>query len=89
LSSLRSAIVRVDNETEFPWRDPKSGLCQRVKTGEVGEFIVRLPADNIKRGFQGYYGNASATNSKIMRDVFRKGDAWCVLLLPLFDNLRG
>ncbi|KAK4039873.1 fatty acid transporter protein [Parachaetomium inaequale] len=76
LSSLRSAIVRVDNETELPWRDPKSGLCQRVITGEAGEFIVRLPADDIKKGFQGYYGNASATNSKIMRDVFRKGDAW-------------
>ncbi|EAQ85597.1 hypothetical protein CHGG_06850 [Chaetomium globosum CBS 148.51] len=76
LSSLRTTLVRVDNETELPWRDPKTGFCHRAKTGEAGEFIVRLPADDIKKRFQGYYGNAEATNSKIMRDVFRKGDAW-------------
>ncbi|KAL2136993.1 hypothetical protein VTI74DRAFT_11175 [Chaetomium olivicolor] len=73
---MRSAIVRVDNETELPWRDPKTGLCQRVKTGEVGEFIVSLPADDINKRFQGYFGNKAATNSKIMRNVFKKGDAW-------------
>ncbi|AEO63699.1 uncharacterized protein THITE_2141752 [Thermothielavioides terrestris NRRL 8126] len=72
----RSAIVRVDNETDLPWRDPKTGLCQRVKTGEVGEFLVLLPADDIKQAFQGYLGNQKATESKILRDVFRKGDAW-------------
>ncbi|GAB1315279.1 long-chain fatty acid transporter fat1 [Madurella fahalii] len=72
----RSAIIRVDGETELPWRDPATGLCQRVKSGEVGEFIVRLPADDTSKRFQGYYGNAAATDSKIMRNVFKKGDAW-------------
>ncbi|KAL2139425.1 hypothetical protein VTI28DRAFT_5239 [Corynascus sepedonium] len=76
VSSIRSALVLVDNETELPWRDPKTGFCRRVKTGEPGEFIVNLPADDIKKRFQGYYGNEAATNSKIMRDVFKKGDAW-------------
>jgi acyl-CoA synthetase (AMP-forming)/AMP-acid ligase II len=56
-------------------------LCQRAKAGDVGEFIVSLPADDISKRFQGYFGNAAATNSKIMRDVFKKGDAWCVLPL--------
>src|SRR4051812_5821879 len=74
LTSIRSALVVVDSVTELPWRDPKTGFCQRVKTGEPGEFIVRLPAEDIKQRFQGYYGNTAATNSKIMRDVFKKGD---------------
>ncbi|KAK3296611.1 uncharacterized protein B0H64DRAFT_105649 [Chaetomium fimeti] len=76
LSSLRTTLVEVDNETELPWRDPKTGFCKRAKTGEAGEFIVGLPADDIKKRFQGYYGNTEATNAKIMRDVFKKGDAW-------------
>lgn len=73
---MRSAIVRVDDETELPWRDPKTGFCQRVKTGESGELLASLPAEDISKLFQGYFGNAAATNSKILRDVFRKGDAW-------------
>ncbi|KAL2269265.1 hypothetical protein VTJ83DRAFT_4111 [Remersonia thermophila] len=72
----RSTLVRVDNETEQPWRDPETGFCQRSKAGEPGEFITRLPAEDIKQRFQGYYGNEAATNSKILRDVFEKGDAW-------------
>lgn len=92
---MRSTLVKVDNETELPWRDPKTGLCQRVKAGDAGEFIVSLPADDINKRFQGYFGNAAATNSKIMRDVFKKGDAWCVLpLAPIqaprqTDNARN
>jgi hypothetical protein len=80
LTGMRSTLVRIDNETELPWRDPNTGLCQRVKAGDVGEFIVSLPADDINKRFQGYFGNAAATNSKIMRDVFKKGDAWYVLI---------
>jgi uncharacterized membrane protein YagU involved in acid resistance len=73
---LRSTLVRVDNETEQPWRNPKTGFCERAKPGEPGEFITKLPPDDIKQRFQGYYGNDAATNSKILRDVFAKGDAW-------------
>ncbi|VBB76519.1 Putative fatty acid transporter protein [Podospora comata] len=73
---LRSAIVKIDDETEEPWRDPQTGFCQRVKSGDVGEFLVSLPADDVNKRFQGYFGNQKATNSKIMRDVFKKGDAW-------------
>jgi hypothetical protein len=76
LAGLRTALVRLDDETELPWRDPRTGRCQRVKAGEVGEFIVHLPAEDTSKGFQGYFGDAAATNSKILRDVFKKGDAW-------------
>ncbi|KAK4185603.1 hypothetical protein QBC35DRAFT_465456 [Podospora australis] len=74
--NLKSVIVNIDDETEQPWRDPKTGFCQKVKSGEVGEFLVSLPADDVNKRFQGYFGNEKATNSKIMRNVFKKGDAW-------------
>ncbi|KAK3995685.1 hypothetical protein QBC44DRAFT_348233 [Cladorrhinum sp. PSN332] len=73
---LTSAIVELDDETQMPWRDPKTGFCRRVKDGEPGEFIAKLPADDINKRFQGYFGNKGATHSKIMRNVFKKGDAW-------------
>ncbi|KKA16727.1 Long-chain fatty acid transporter [Rasamsonia emersonii CBS 393.64] len=70
------AIVEVDHETEAPWRDPKTGFCRRVPRGEPGELIYALDPDNISQGFQGYYNNSKATEGKILRDVFAKGDAW-------------
>jgi acyl-CoA synthetase (AMP-forming)/AMP-acid ligase II len=72
----RSTLVKLDHETDTPWRNPETGFCQRAKTGEVGELIVSLPSDDIESRFQGYFNNEGATNSKIMRDVFAKGDAW-------------
>ena len=70
------AHVVMDLSTEMPLRDPATGFCQRAKCGDPGELIFRLPEGNIEGRFQGYYGNKKATESKIMRDVFRKGDAW-------------
>ncbi|CAK7229407.1 long-chain fatty acid transporter fat1 [Sporothrix curviconia] len=70
------AHVIMDWSTEMPARDPATGFCQRSKRGEPGELIFRLPEENIGERFQGYYGNKKATESKIMRNVFRKGDAW-------------
>ncbi|KAM7216394.1 fatty acid transporter protein [Rhypophila decipiens] len=72
----RIAIIRMDPETDEPWRDPTTGFCARVKTNEAGEMLARLPEKDIALRFQGYFANDDATNSKIMRDVFRKGDAW-------------
>jgi acyl-CoA synthetase (AMP-forming)/AMP-acid ligase II len=69
------AIVEVNYETELPWRDAKTGFCKRARTGQPGELLYRVP-NQTERGFQGYYGNPKATNSKLLRDVFRKGDVW-------------
>lgn len=71
-----SAIVHVDVLTEEPWRNPKSGFCKRVPDGETGELIWRLNEKDVHHDFQGYFGNDKATERKIMRDVFKKGDAW-------------
>ena len=69
------AIVRVDHEMELPYRDPKTGFCSRVRRGEPGELLFKLPAKNVKARFQGYYGDNDATSKKIMTSVFSKGDA--------------
>ncbi|KAK3352160.1 hypothetical protein B0H65DRAFT_547133 [Neurospora tetraspora] len=75
LTNLRSAVVRLDYETDQPWRDPVTGFCKRTRTNEPGELLALLPAD-VKSRFQGYFGNEKATNSKMLRDVFKKGDIW-------------
>jgi acyl-CoA synthetase (AMP-forming)/AMP-acid ligase II len=71
----RIAIVARDPETDAPYRDPKTGLCQAVPRGEVGELLFVLP-DDMTKSFQGYYNNEKASNSKIIRDVFKKGDGY-------------
>lgn len=77
LALSRSVVlVQVDMETDEPFRDPKSGLCKKVKPGDPGELLFALPPDQVEKRFQGYYGDKSATNKKVMRDVFKKGDAW-------------
>ncbi|KAI1800317.1 acetyl-CoA synthetase-like protein [Daldinia bambusicola] len=75
IAKLTSAIVRQDLDTDSPWRDPKTGLCRHVDHGEVGELLMALPADT-ERDFQGYYNNHEATEKKILRDVFKKGDGY-------------
>ena len=71
------ALVEIDWETERPLRPVKANNhCVRVKTGEPGELIYRLDPVDTSRTFQGYYGNLEATESKVLRDVFVKGDVW-------------
>ena len=71
-----SANVKHDVETGEPWRDPQTGFCERVQVGEVGELLTALDPANISEKYVGYYNNESATQSKILRDVLKKGDAW-------------
>ncbi|KAI1120894.1 acetyl-CoA synthetase-like protein [Nemania abortiva] len=68
-------IVARDHETDAPYRDPKTGLCVAVRRGEVGELLFALTGDTAK-DFQGYHNDPKATDSKIIRDVFKKGDAY-------------
>jgi acyl-CoA synthetase (AMP-forming)/AMP-acid ligase II len=70
------ALVEVDHELEVPRRDPVTGYCQRVPRGEAGELIYALDPNDISLNFQGYYNNSKASSTKILRDVFAKGDAW-------------
>lgn len=70
------SLVEVDWDTDMPRRDPKTGRCIKVRSGDPGEMLFNLPADDPLGRFQGYYGNKAATEAKVLRDVFKKGDAW-------------
>ncbi|KAL4777876.1 hypothetical protein BDW60DRAFT_202749 [Aspergillus nidulans var. acristatus] len=66
-----TVIVKYDPDTELPYRDPKTGFCVRVKVGEEGEAIGRVR----NRGLlTEYLKNEEATEKKLLRDVFEKGD---------------
>lgn len=64
-------LIAFDPETEQPWRDPKTGLCRRAKRGEPGEAVGRVK--DVK-SLTRYLNNNSATEAKLVRDVFKKGD---------------
>ena len=71
-------IVKMDpDDVSTLWRDPKAGFCVPAQNDESGELLMRIiNPSNIESSFQGHYGNKKATNSKMVRDVFKKGDAW-------------
>lgn len=63
-------IVKYDVETEMPYRDPSTGFCVRARLGEEGEAIGRVRDRNLLTE----YHDPKATEEKLMRDVFEKGD---------------
>ena len=67
-------IIRYDVETG---KNPRGadGFCVREDVGEVGEMIGEIRNDDPRFRFEGY-GTKEDTQKKILRDVFKKGDAW-------------
>ncbi len=72
------ALLRVDAATNTPLRDA-GGLCIRCATDETGEAIGKIHggtgAPDSGADFEGYT-DAKASEQKIIRDVFQRGDAW-------------
>jgi len=70
------ALVRFDAEAGAPSRGA-DGLCTRCATSETGEALGRIHDGAAHAGgaFEGYT-DAEATERKIVRDVFVRGDAW-------------
>ncbi len=66
-------LVRFDVESETHARDARGHLV-RCRPGEVGELIGRIGVLPTER-FDGYL-DAQATDAKVLRDVFRRGDRW-------------
>lgn len=69
-------LVRYDIEQEQHLRDD-NGFLQLCSVGETGEaigMVLNIP-DVVGGRFEGYT-SAEATEKKILRDVFVKGDAW-------------
>ncbi|HEV2207682.1 MAG TPA: long-chain-acyl-CoA synthetase [Verrucomicrobiae bacterium] len=69
------ALVRHDAQREQPLRD-QSGLCVRCAPNEPGEAIGRISDSGGAGGrFEGYT-DAEASEAKVLRNVFKSGDAW-------------
>jgi fatty-acyl-CoA synthase len=69
-------LIRFDVETETHLRGG-DGRCIVCAPGEPGEAIGRISTDPKQPlgQFEGYT-DQSATDKKVLRDVFEKGDAW-------------
>jgi len=67
-------IIRYDVESG---ENPRGadGFCVREDPNETGEMIGEIRQDDPRFRFEGY-GTKEATQKKILRDVFKKGDAW-------------
>jgi fatty-acyl-CoA synthase len=71
-----AALVKFDVETGEPIRN-EQGFCIRCAPNEVGEAIglLRSDASNIGSRFEGYT-SPDESKKKILRGVFKPGDAW-------------
>lgn len=73
-------LAKIDLVTEELIRDPKTGFVLEADWNEPGEILgMIVPAElsPVKAStYDGYYGDQKATEKKIARDVFSKGDAW-------------
>ncbi|XP_043914794.1 long-chain fatty acid transport protein 4 [Protopterus annectens] len=65
-------LVKVDEDTMELIRG-SDGVCIPCKPGEPGQLVGRIIQNDPLRRFDGYI-NESATNKKIAKDVFKKGD---------------
>jgi fatty-acyl-CoA synthase len=70
------ALVRFDPASGAPIRDA-AGRCARCAPNEVGEAIGEIASGGGKPSgrFEGY-ADETASQKKILRDVFAPGDAW-------------
>ena len=66
-------LVRFDVDSNEPVRAP-NGLCEEARPGEIGEAIGAIGND-VRHDFSGYADKA-ASDRKILRDVFVRGDRW-------------
>ncbi|XP_061080046.1 long-chain fatty acid transport protein 1a [Conger conger] len=66
-------LVKVEEETMALVRD-REGLCVPCRPGEPGLLVGRINQQDPLRRFDGY-ASQDATNKKIARDVFKKGDS--------------
>jgi len=71
-----TALVRYDFETGDVVRN-ELGRCVRCRPGEAGEAIGKIAQSASDSGarFEGYT-NSQDSDKKILRDVFKPGDAW-------------
>lgn len=81
-SRFNVRLVKFDVEAEQPVRGP-DGFCVECEPGEIGECVGEIGA-TARSQFAGYADKA-ASEKKVLRDVFRKGDAF----FATGDLMRG
>jgi fatty-acyl-CoA synthase len=71
-----AVLVKYDVEKEAPARN-EQGFCILCAPNEAGEAIgpLRAGASQVASRFEGY-ADAEASEKKIIRDVFERGDEW-------------
>jgi len=67
-------LVQFDVEAEEPVRG-MNGFCIEAGPGQIGECIGQISGGDARSEYAGYVDKA-ASEKKILRDVFAKGDAW-------------
>jgi len=73
-SKFNCDIIKYDIEQGENLRD-SNGLCIRTENNEVGELIGEIRQSDPRFRFEGYE-TSEATQKKILRNVFKQGDAW-------------
>lgn len=75
--SFQQTLVKMDPDDDSTVYRNSKGFCEVAPVGEPGEMLMRIfMPRKPETSFQGYFGNKKETESKVLRDVFRKGDAW-------------
>jgi fatty-acyl-CoA synthase len=73
---LPVALLRFDVDSGEPWRSD-DGFCVRCLPNEVGEAVGLIPGagKGLAGRFEGY-ADPEASARKVLRNVFKDGDAW-------------
>lgn len=75
--SFQQVLIRMDPDDDSVIFRNSKGFCEKPAIGEPGEMLMKiLFPKKPETSFQGYLGNKKETQSKILRDVFKKGDAY-------------
>lgn len=75
--SFQQVLVRMDPEDDSVVYRNSEGFCEKPAVGEPGELLMKiLFPKKPETSFQGYLGNKKETESKVLRNVFKKGDAY-------------
>ena len=73
LIGRREIQARVDPVTEELVRG-NDGFAQRCGANEPGEVLHKLDPANVEASFAGYFNNETASQKRLIRDVFEEGD---------------
>lgn len=73
--STKVAALDPEDPSEL-FRDPKTGFGRVSKVGEPGEFVSKVEVKSAEEITDLYKGNPKASQKKIIRNLFAKGDFW-------------